>query len=251
MRKMLLMLTVLFCLSSVSFGVYKDITLDTNYGDWAGVPVITDSAYDSDSSKGHLLDFLEFSIANDADNLYLYVKINDTVNGNPNTEYMQYGGTTNVDYIDAHIDIDNNSSTGTLVGPAASQIGAEYSVASARRQGTASGTSYASSLYSGIHTGDGGGGTSLGFADNSGIALYSVMEGVYEFEERMPLDLSTYGGPTLSVGDTINIVFRSSRSNDFFKDWSDSAIEYTIAVPEPATIGLFALGVGVFVRRRK
>ncbi len=250
MKKMLLMLTVLFCLGSVSFGVYKEITLDTNYGDWAGVPVITDPAYDSNSSKGHLLDFLEFSIANDADNLYLYVKINDSLNGDIK-EYMQYGGTTNIDYIDAHIDIDNDSSTGTLVGPAASQIGAEYSVASARRQGTTSGTSYASSLYSGIHTGDGGGGTNLGFADNSGIALYSVMEGVYEFEERMPLDLSTYGGPTLSAGDTINIVLRSSRSNDGFMDWSDSAIEYTIAVPEPATIGFLALGIGAFVRRRK
>jgi hypothetical protein len=236
----------LFCAGSAQ-AVMQTITLDTDFSDWVSVPSITDPSMDGVSNY---LDIVEFKVCNDDENLYFYVRIND----GGNIAGLQFGASSRVDYMDILIDTDNNASTGTLIGPAGYQVGTDWTVSAFRR--VSSSSRAASVIYGGAHTGtnaDSIAGTYTGIGDNSGLAPVTVTTGVYAFEQRMSLDLSSVDGPILGVGDTITFAVASSRSGTDsaagIMDWLDTSISYTI-VPEPATLVIFAFGSMVLFRKK-
>ncbi|MCK4998126.1 MAG: hypothetical protein KAS23_01275, partial [Anaerohalosphaera sp.] len=191
---------------------------------------------------------IEMGLMNDADNLYIYTRINNKASEtmDPNyplgLEHWYLGKTTRVDYVDIFVDIDNNVNTGTLMGPAGNQIGADWTLCTARRACPgSSATRYAGWLHSGIKTGSGD------IPDVSPVATDPVIgsdsglrevvsldpwfhDDVDEWEISLPLSYSGNAGTyALNPGNTINIVTLANRSGDTTElDWA-GPYSYTIA----------------------
>ena len=64
---------------NVSAGTYANISIDGNFSDWQGVPVVATAPA---GTSGTNLDLASLSIANDESNIYLLVTYNAPVNPN-------------------------------------------------------------------------------------------------------------------------------------------------------------------------
>lgn len=85
--------------SSAAGGQFKRITIDGEFGDWAGVaPAVVDAEGDSSS-----LDFREVCVANDEDYLYVRVKLSTEINYSAFQHHV-------------FIDADANPATGLSIG---------------------------------------------------------------------------------------------------------------------------------------
>jgi len=81
-----------------ALSIYKKITVDGNFGDWAGVPWAYQGAV-----EGNPVNYIQVQFANDATNLYGHVKL-----ATPYAIFSDY-------YSHLFVDADNNSQTGYLV----------------------------------------------------------------------------------------------------------------------------------------
>jgi hypothetical protein len=214
----------------------------------------------NDNVEGGYIDLLELGIMNNESDLFFYTRIDNFIEetSDPNyplgIQHWYFGRSSRVNYVDIFIDIDNNPSTGTLVGPAGNQIGAEWTVSSFRRADPEADPSRtAGLLYSGVKTGSNdipdGVPEPVLTSLNSNDGLRAVTDtspwandNVDEWEQTIPL---TYEGPegayTLSPGSTIKVVALSSRSGDTTEiDWA-GPYTYTVASPpELQTLSHFA-----------
>lgn len=203
---------------SAHAGTYRTITLDGDFSDWDGVPVLTTNS----TATGDPVDFLALYAAND-DN-YLYLRI---VYSNPVA--VNAGGTT----IYIALDNDNNPATGFDIfglGLIGSDIGWSNDfpfVQSSANYNTGEPLSDAAAA----------------------IALY----GTTVSEQEIGISLSatyTNTGTTIFPSSTIGLaVYTSGTTVDDFMGTGT----YTFAIPEPGHFAMVFMGlIGLFalVRRR-
>ncbi len=195
------------CISAYA-GTYKTITLDGDFSDWVGVPILSSNT----TATGNPVDFLTLYAANDENNLYLRVVYNDPV-------AVNFGGTT----IYIALDNDNNLATGfnifgnNLIG---SDIGWSNDFPFVQTS-------------SNFNTGE-----SL---DNAAaaIALYSTTVS----EQEIGISRSatyTASGDTIFPSNTIGLaMYTSGTTQDDFL----GAGTYTFAVPEPEHFAMIFVGV--------
>jgi hypothetical protein len=218
---------LLACVSLVTLcpstraGTFKTITIDGDHSDWVGVPVVDSDAADNAGS----VDIAETQIANDNDFLY----IRNTFHGS-----LSLG-------LFAGIDVDENVATGFDIfglGLIGQDSGWQNDFPFTSSNG----------LGGGIFN-DGQGMTGDFFG--SGAALLDAFVDSNERELAISLDI-VRNLPTALVDvfpdGTVRILF-----------WTDqgagdvsSVIDYTLAVPEPATTGLLVAMASclIMVRRR-
>jgi len=218
-------LTILAALGvNASAGVFKTITIDDDYTDWVGVPVVDSDGGDNASGP----DIGDTQIANDSD--FLYIR-----NTFPNSLTLPTF---------LSIDVDGNAATGfDIFG--LGLIGAEVAWQNDFPFTQAAGT---------FNDGNGMSGDFFG----SGAALLLPFANTSERELAISLDItrnidgsSVFGGP----GSTITMLFWTDSGvgadglpsfdpNDSGDNYDVSAvIQYTLAVPEPASFALALVGV--------
>lgn len=207
------MATALTAAGSAQAGTFATITIDDLYGDWAGIPVVDSDPADNVGG----VDFYEVQIANDND--FLYIR---------NTYHSAKALSTFLG-----IDIDENVATGFDI------FGAGLIGQDAGWQNDFPFTSQAGVFNDGI-------GMSGDFF-GSGAALLAPFADVTTRELAISLDvLLNIDNSPLFPDDTIRLMFWT----DSFDGDVSGVINYTLAVPEPASMALLGLG-GFAVLRRK
>jgi hypothetical protein len=200
------------CAAPAVAGTYKAITVDGDFTDWAGVPiVITDDAADASP-----IDVATVQIANDASNLY--VRINYATPVNPNAGPSIF----------LAFDTDSNPATGYDIrgaGILGSEAGFQNDFPFDQRAGFNSGTVSA----------------------GAGISPYNTLTSSQEYSIARNI---TYGADGTSVfGNSFRVLVYSdgSASNEITPVGS-----YTFAlVPEPVSLGAALAAGAVFIRRRR
>ncbi len=198
---------------SAQAGTWATITIDDVYTDWAGIPVVDSDAADNVGG----VDFFEVQIANDAD--YLYIR---------NTYHTAKALSTFLS-----IDIDENAATGyDIFG--LGLIGAEASWQNDFPFTNATGV---------FNDGQGMSGDFFG----SGAANLLPYADVVTRELAIKLDITrNIDGSPVFPDDTIRMMFwTDSNLGDI-----SSVINYTLAVPEPASLAMISLGGLAMLRRR-
>jgi hypothetical protein len=207
--------------AAANAGTYKTITIDDDHSDWIGVPVVDSDPADNAGS----VDIAETQIANDKN--YLYIR--NTFHGS-----LSLGLFTG-------IDVDENIATG-------------FDIFGLGLIGQDSGwqNDYPFTSSNGLGGGifnDGQGMT--GEFYGSGAALLDAYADSNERELAISLDILRNPPTTLTKvfpDNTIRLLF-----------WTDmgpngdvsGVIDYTLAVPEPATASLLMMACLVMARRRQ
>jgi len=193
---------------------YAEIVVDTDFSDWDNIPGIFDFIYDGSSYSA---DLAEVKISNDESSLYYNIRT-----------HFEFEGTSSLaDCSLLYLDIDNDPTTGALVGPSGQQIGAEYTIYSFRRLGASMGNGLV--LEGGFLPGD-----TLAIVDTfvstSGLAPWDIESGVYQLEARVLLDAIG-----VDPGDTITYTVGICRSNTSPSvDWLKAAYRYKVALEKIA-----------------
>lgn len=211
-------------------GTYKTIMIDGDYSDWAGVPVVDSDGGDNFSGP----DIGDTQLANDGQ--YLYMR-NTFPNGISLGTFIS-------------IDVDQNAATGFDVfglGLIGSEAGWQNDFPFTQATGT-------------FNDGVGMNGEFFG----SGAALLTPFANDPNRELAISLDIMRNGGGPIFPGSTIRLLLWTDLGtgadgipgglpNDDGRNFDVSAvIDYTLAVPEPASLTLVTLaGLGLLVRRRK
>lgn len=219
--------TLLACVSLVALcsladaGTFKTITIDDDHSDWVGVPVVDSDPADNPG----FVDIAETQIAND--NNFLYIR--NTFHGS-----LSLGLFTG-------IDVDENLATGFDI------FGLGLIGQDSGWQNDFPFTSSNNFLGNGIFN-DGQGMTGDFFG--SGAALLDAF--VDSNERELAISLSIVRNPPTAL---VN-VFPDSTVRLLF--WTDqgagdvsSVINYTLAVPEPATTALLAALAGCLTIKRR
>lgn len=195
-------------------GHFATITIDDAYGDWAGVPVIDSDPADNVGG----VDFFEIQIAND--NEYLYIR---------NTYHTAKALSTFLS-----IDVDENVATGyDIFG--LGLVGAEVSWQNDFPFTNATGV---------FNDGQGMTGDFFG----SGAANLLPYADVVTRELAIKLDITrNIDGSPVFPDDTIKMLFWT----DSFSGDVSSVINYTLAVPEPASMAMVGLGGLAMLRRKR
>jgi hypothetical protein len=182
LMKHLFFITLFIVYSFTGFSQALPIGIDEDFSDWTNEAI----SYTDESGDASGTDFLSFSVSNDAQNLYIRLKIADeTLLNNDNNIFLQ-------------IDTDNNSETGYQ----AAGIGAELGWVFAERYGYYNPPSAAK--------------ITLEHSDISFIALPTVSS--KEFEMAISRD-AVINGYELFPGNTIKLVFYDDRTDgDFMPD---------------------------------
>ncbi len=204
--------------ASAHAGTFATITIDDDHSDWAGIPVVDSDPADNAGS----IDIATTQIANDNDFLY----IRNTFHGS-----LSLGLFTG-------IDIDEDSATG-------------FNIFGLDLIGQDAGWQNDFPFTSGDDVFNDGLGMSGEFF-GSGAALLDAFVDSDEREMAISLDviLNEDGSP-LFPDDTITILFWTDQSapNGAGGDVS-GVIQYQLAVPEPASLGLVSLLGLAGIRRR-
>lgn len=229
MRRTLALLACVGAASLASAGTFKTITIDSDYSDWADVPVLDDDS--GDNSGGP--DIGVTKIANDGDFLYIY---NTYPNG------VELSTFTSIDF-------DSDAGTGfDVFGLGA--IGSE-----AAWQNDFPFTQDAANF----NNGSGMAGDFFG----SGAALLNDFANGTERELAISLDIIFNAGGGLVFDDAdFDILFWTDAGTGAdgipgglpgdagINGDVSAAISYTLAVPEPSSVLLLSMGALAFVRRR-
>jgi len=194
-------------------GHFATITIDDAYGDWAGVPVVDSDALDNPGG----VDFFEVQIANDDD--YLYIR---------NTYHTAQALSTFLS-----IDVDENTATGYDIF-ALGAIGAEVSWQN----------DFPFTNDTGVFN-DGQGMSGDFFGSGAGLLLPYADVVTREMAIKLDITRNIDGSPVFP-DDTIKMLFWT----DSFSGDVSSVINYQLAVPEPASLGLIGLGGLAMLRRR-
>ena len=203
-----------------SAGTYANITIDGNFSDWAGVPVLATSPA---GTSGTTLDLASLSMANDSSNLYLLITYYAPVN--PNAGPSVY----------LALDNDNNAATGFNVyglGLVGSEAGWQNDFPFAQSNGV-------------FNT---GGGITGG---NAAISPYYSETMTQEYAISLSATFTATGLPVFPTNTFTMLVYADPTPNlDLL-----GPVQYTLAtVPEPGTAALVGLGLltGIgLVRRRR
>ncbi len=194
-------------------GHYATIVIDDDHSDWAGVPVVDSDAADN----AGFVDFADVQIANDDDFLY----IRNTFHG-----AKSLGAFTG-------IDIDESAATG-------------FDIFGLGLIGQDAGWQNDFPFTSDIGVFNDGNGMSGDFF-GSGAALLDAFVDSNEREMAISLDvLLNIDNSPLFPDDTIRLMFWTDQGQG---DVS-GVINYTLAVPEPASMALVSLGGLAMLRRR-
>jgi PEP-CTERM motif len=224
---LLAFVAVVWCTPPAHAGTFKTITIDDVYTDWVGVPVADSDPVDNTAGP----DIGDTQIANDNDHLYIR-----------NTFHNSLSLGTFVS-----IDVDGNSATGFdifTLGLIGAEAGWQNDFAFAQDTGV---------FNSGTLSGDYFGG---------GHALLSPFANAGSRELAISLDaLITAGASPVFPDSTITLLVWTDlgAGADGLLGTGDEydvsgVIQYTLAVPEPATVTslLFALAtLGIVTRRRR
>lgn len=195
-------------------GYFATIVIDDAYGDWAGVPVVDTDAADNVGG----VDFFEVQIANDND--FLYIR---------NTYHSAKALSTFMG-----IDIDEDVATGFDI------FGAGLIGQDAGWQNDFPFTSQTGVF----NDGQGMSGDFFGI----GAGLLAPFADVTTREMAISLDvLLNIDGSPLFPDDTIRLMFWT----DSFNGDVSGVVNYTLAVPEPASLGLLGLGGLTMLRRKR
>lgn len=207
------MVAALTAAGTAQAGHFATITIDDDYSDWVGVPVVDSDP--ADNAGG--VDFFEVQIANDND--YLYIR---------NTYHTAKALST---YL--AVDSDENVATGYDI------FGAGLIGAEAGWQNDFGFSEDTGIFNSGVLVGDFFGG---------GHALLAPFGDFTTRELAIKLDVTrNVDGAPVFPDDTIRLMFWT---DDQGGDVS-AVISYTLAVPEPASMGLLGLGGLAMLRRKR
>ncbi|QDT70036.1 hypothetical protein MalM25_29810 [Planctomycetes bacterium MalM25] len=224
MRRTLALLTCVGAATLANAGTFKTITIDSDFSDWADVPAVDDDSGDNTAGP----DIGVTKIANDDDFLYIY---NTFPNG------LSLGTFT-------AIDSDSNLATGFDV------FGLGLIGSEAGWQNDFPFTQDAANF----NNGSGMSGDFFG----SGAALLDAFANSTERELAISLDILFNSDNSLVFPDSsVNLLFWTDAGlgadgqpgGDLAGDVS-AAISYTLAVPEPTTLAVLALGLIALPRRR-
>ncbi len=197
-------------------GTWATITIDDDYSDWVGVPVVDSDPADNVGG----VDFFEVQIANDAD--YLYVR-NTYHTANAISTFMG-------------IDIDEDTATG-------------FNIFGLDLIGQDAGWQNDYPFTSGDDVFNDGYGMSGDFF-GIGAGLLAPYGDFVTREMAIPLNVTlNEDGSPLFPDDTIRILFWTDSAGAAGGDVS-AVIDYQLAVPEPASLALLGLGGLAMLRRR-
>ena len=194
-------------------GTWATITIDDDYSDWAGIPVVSSDPADN----AGFVDFADVQLANDAD--YLYVR-------NTYHEAKSLGTFMG-------IDIDEDFNTG-------------FNIFGINAIGQDAGWQNDFPFTSGDDVFNDGLGMSGEFFGSGAGLLSPFADGT---TREMAISLSVLlneDNSPLFPDDTIRIMFWTDQGQG---DVS-AVIDYTLAVPEPASLALLSLGGLAMLRRR-
>ncbi len=202
-------------------GTFANITIDDVYSDWAGVPdAITDAA---DTTTGP--DITTVQVAND--NTYLYIRVHYNA----------------VDSFPTYLAIDNDSNPATgfnIFG--AGIVGSEAGYAD----------DFDFDQRAGFNIGTLKDPVRLTEPESGSAILSSFAEST---DRELAIRLDTTFDPFVGAGDvfptdTFTLLFYSLDAT-FGQADITAATQYTLAVPEPATMGLATMGVALAAYRRR
>ena len=235
MKRIVYMMAVVLtaCLplsTSASAGTYKTITIDGDYSDWTGVPVLDSDGGDNTSGP----DIGDTQVANDGQ--YLYIR-------NTFANSLSLGTFITVD-------VDQDPTTGFDVfglGLVGSEAGWQNDFPFTQATGT-------------FNDGVGMNGDFFG----SGAALLDSFTDGPSRELAISLDIMRNGDGPIFPGNTIRFLVWTDKGtgadglptgfpgDDGLNYDVSSVIDYTLAVPEPASLGLCAMAsLGLLLSRRR
>ncbi|WP_309383303.1 PEP-CTERM sorting domain-containing protein [Cerasicoccus frondis] len=205
--------------ASAVAGTYANITIDGDFSDWVGVPILTSDT----TGDGDPVDFFTLYAANDENNLYLRVVYNNPVGVN--------GANAQVFIA---LDNDNNTATGFDVyglGLIGSEVGWQNDFPFEQTTGN-------------FNTGNGitDGGAS--------IALYNTTVSEQEISISRSATF-TIGGATIFPNDTFAIAMYSNGTT--LDDFIGAGVYTFASVPEPAHYAMIFVGLAgaiTLLRRR-
>ncbi len=209
-------------------GTYKTITIDGDYSDWTGVPVVDSDGGDNVGGP----DIGDTQVANDAD--YLYVR-NSFPNGLSLGTFIT-------------IDIDEDVNTGFDVfglGLVGSEAGWQNDFPFTQATGVFNDGVGMNGPFFGI-------GAALLAFDGVNFANHPNRELAFDLDIlRNVTNTAIFPDNTIRLLVWTDLGVGPDGTFGGFNGDVSGVIEYTLAVPEPATLGLVAVGLASFVGLRR